>query len=134
MPLQSLPGIVHLPSSFSAATTADRLESLAREHGLLVFARIDFARDAARVGLELASMIQLVFGDPRHGTPILAATPVAGLALPLRALAWEDADGRSWLSYETPERSSTHYGIPKHLLTHLAGLRTLCESAVAITE
>lgn len=130
MPLQSLPGVVHLPSAFSAQATADRLESLVRENGLVVFARIDFARDASHVGLELTEMIQLVFGDPRNGTPILASTPEAGLALPLRALAWEDANGQSWLSYETPERTGEQYGIPEHLLERLAGLRAVCESAV----
>ncbi len=126
-----VPGVVHLRSERRASATADRLAELVRAKGLTLFARIDFASDAAAAGLTLAPMVQLVFGNPRAGTPLLAANPVSGLALPLRALAWEDADGHSWLSYEAPEALITRYDIPAALGANIAGLRALCEAAVA---
>jgi uncharacterized protein (DUF302 family) len=76
-------------------------------------------------------MIQLVFGNPRAGTPLLAANPAVGLALPLRALAWEDADGHSWLSYESPEATISRFTLPASLGANIAGLRALCEAAVS---
>jgi uncharacterized protein (DUF302 family) len=97
-----------------------------------VFARLDFSRDAGEVGLTLRPMIQLVFGNPRAGTPLLAANPAAGLALPLRALAWEAADGRSWLSYEAPELLIERFDLPAALGANIAGLRALCEAAVSV--
>lgn len=125
------PGVVHLRSERRASATTERLAELVRAKGLTLFARIDFASDAASAGLTLAPMIQLVFGNPRAGTPLLVANPVSGLALPLRALAWEDADGHSWLSYEAPEAIITRFGIPPALVANIAGLRAICEAAVA---
>jgi uncharacterized protein (DUF302 family) len=127
----AVPGVVHLHSERRASETADRLAELARAQGLTVFARIDFSRDAGAAGLTLRPMIQLVFGNPRAGTPLLAANPAAGLALPLRALAWEDADGRSWLSYEAPEALIERFHLPAALGANIAGLRALCDAAVS---
>jgi uncharacterized protein (DUF302 family) len=127
----AIPGIVHLHSEKRASATADRLAEIVRAKGLTIFARIDFARDAAAVGLTLAPMIQLVFGNSRAGTPLLAANPVVGLVLPLRALAWEDADGHSWLSYEAPAAVIERFHLPSELSANIAGLKALCEAAVA---
>jgi uncharacterized protein (DUF302 family) len=126
-----VPGIVHLRSERRASATADRLAEIVRAKGLTVFARFDFSSDAAAAGLTLRPMIQLVFGNPRAGTPLLAANPAVGLALPLRALAWEDADGHSWLSYESPGALIERFHLPAELTANIAGLRALCEAAVA---
>ncbi|HEY2896008.1 MAG TPA: DUF302 domain-containing protein [Gemmatimonadaceae bacterium] len=126
----SIAGIVHLRSAARASATADRLAQLVHAHGLTLFARIELSRDAEAAGLTLRPMIQLVFGSPRAGTPLLAANPVSGLALPLRALAWEDADGHSWLSYESPESLISRLSLPGALTANIAGLRALCEAAV----
>jgi uncharacterized protein (DUF302 family) len=126
-----IPGIVHLRSAKRATVTADRLADVVRAHGLTLFARIDFSIDAEAAGLLLPPMIQLVFGNARAGTPLLAANPSVGLALPLRALAWEDAEGHSWLSYEAPAALIARFGLPTSLLANIAGLRALCEAAVS---
>lgn len=125
-----VPGLVHLQSEKRANATLDRLEQIVRAKGLTVFARIEFAHDAATAGLSLPPMVQLVFGNPRAGTPLLAANPTVGLALPLRALAWEDDEGHSWLSYETPEYLIERFHLPSTLGANIAGLRALCEAAV----
>jgi len=132
LPLTAVRGVVHLRSPLGAIPTLDRLEALVRARGLIVFARIEFTLDAASAGLALPPMAQLVFGDPRAGTPVMAATPAMGLALPLRALAWEDAEGRSWLSYEAPDFIGERFSVPKALVANLAGIRALCEAAVAV--
>jgi uncharacterized protein (DUF302 family) len=127
----NVPGIVHLRSAARASATADRLAQLIHARGLTLFARIELSRDAETAGLTLRPMIQLVFGNPRAGTPVLAANPAVGLALPLRALAWEDADGHSWLSYESPESLISRFSLPETLTPNIAGLRALCEGAVS---
>jgi uncharacterized protein (DUF302 family) len=126
-----VPGVVHLRSAARASATADRLASLVHARGLTLFARIEFSRDAASAGLTLRPIIQLVFGNPRAGTPLLAANPVIGLALPLRAIAWEDADGHSWLSYDAPEALIARFDLPPALMSNIAGVRALCEAAVS---
>ncbi|HEV7703671.1 MAG TPA: DUF302 domain-containing protein [Gemmatimonadaceae bacterium] len=127
----AIPGFVHLRSEQRASATADRLAEIVRAKGLTVFARIDFSKDAATAGLTMPPMIQLVFGNSRAGTPLLVANPVSGLALPLRALAWEDADGHSWLSYEAPATLIERFRLPTELTANIAGLRALCEAAVS---
>ena len=126
-----VPGIVHLHSERRAVATVDKLEGLVRAKGITVFSRIDFASAAAAAGLTVPPMLQLVFGNPHSGTPLIVANPAAGLGLPLRALAWEDADGHSWLSYEKPEALIERFALPAELGANIAGLRALCEAAVA---
>jgi uncharacterized protein (DUF302 family) len=122
-------GVVDVTSSHSVVESIDRLEPLARARGLLVFARIDFAADAARAGLALRPMLTLMFGNPRAGTPLLAAEPRAGLDLPLRALAWEDEGGVVRLSYHAPEWIAARHGLPVELAGNLSAIRGLVEEA-----
>jgi uncharacterized protein (DUF302 family) len=109
----------------------DRLAALAAARGLTVFARIEFSRDAVAAGLTLAPMAQLMFGHPRGGTPVLAAAPLAGLDLPLRALAWTDAGGQAWLSYPDPRAVHTRYDLPAAVTAGLQVVHALCADAVA---
>ncbi len=94
-------GIIILPSSYSVHETIDRLVSGATSKGLLVFARIDHAKNAREAGLELPPMELLIFGHGKGGTPLMQEQPLVGLDLPLRALAWQDADGRVRLGYNS---------------------------------
>ena len=76
-------------------------------------------------------MIQLVFGKPACGDAAARGEPRRGARTSLRALAWEDADGHSWLSYETPESVIERFHIPAALGANIAGLRALCEAAAS---
>ena len=66
---------------------------------MLVFARIDHARNAEAIGLELRPTELLIFGNPKGGTPIMQDRQTAGIDLPVKALAWEDEHGQVWLTY-----------------------------------
>jgi uncharacterized protein (DUF302 family) len=127
----AVPDVVTLRSPRPAPEALDRLAGLAAARGLTVFARIEFARDAAAAGLALAPMAQLVFGNPRGGTPVLAAAPLAGLDLPLRALAWTDADGQAWLSYPDPHAVQAKFGLLDATAAALQVIHALCRAAVA---
>jgi uncharacterized protein (DUF302 family) len=126
-----IPGVVRLPSQHSVATTIDRLEALLRERGILVFARIDFSADAARAGLKMPAQQMLIFGNPKAGTPLLLAAPAAGLDLPLKLLAWQASDGRTWAAYNDPQYILQRYQLPADLLANLAAVVPLIEQAVA---
>ena len=124
-------GFVKIRSSHSATATADRLEGLLKEHGITVFARIDFSGDAARAGLAMRPEQMLIFGNPKAGTPLMQVEPAAGLDLPLKALAWDDADGNSWLAYNEPEYIVRRHGLPMKLAKSLAAVIPLIEQAAA---
>ena len=124
------PGVVTLPSARPAPEVLDRLSALAAARGLTIFARIDFAREAAAVGREARPMAQLVFGGPRGGSPVLAAAPLAGLDLPPRALAWTDAEGHTWLSYADPAALQAKHGLTATQVAGLHEVHELCQAAV----
>ena len=92
-------GLVTVASRFSVRETIDRLVHEVATRGLVVFARIDHAAGAASVGMALRPTELLIFGNPKGGTPLMQDRQTAGIDLPVKALAWEDADGRTWLSY-----------------------------------
>lgn len=103
MDLVDQSGIVTVESRFSVAETIDRLADLAQRAGLLVFARIDHRAGARDVGLELRPTQLLIFGNPRGGTPLMQDRQLAGIDLPVKALAWENENGKVWLSYNDAE-------------------------------
>lgn len=100
--LSAADGLITIPSNHSVADTIARLETAATAAGLHVFARVDHAAGAAQVGMQLRDTLLLMFGNPRGGTPLMTANQAAGIDLPLKALAFEDADGQVWLAYNDP--------------------------------
>jgi uncharacterized protein (DUF302 family) len=100
-------------SPYPVAETIDRLEAVAKERGLTIFARIDHAAGAKTVGKELRPTLLLVFGSPAVGTPLIEAEQTMGLSLPLKALAWQDASGKVWLAYDAPAGIAAERGVSK---------------------
>ena len=86
---------------------------------------------AAQAGLTMAPSQVLVFGNPRAGTPIMVAAPLAALELPFKALAWEDPAGRAWLSYNDPRHLATRFGLTEDQVKALVPLVALIEQAAA---
>lgn len=92
-------GLITVASRFSVSETLDRLTDALTSVGLLVFARIDHARNAQEVGMELRPTELLIFGNPKGGTPLMQDKQTSGIDLPVKALAWEDEAGKVWLTY-----------------------------------
>ena len=103
-------GIKTISSALDSKQTMDRLEAAVRAKGLTVFARIDHALGAKEVGMPLRPTELLIFGNARGGTPMMQALQTTGLDLPLKALVWEDASGKTWLSYNEPEWIVSRHG------------------------
>src|SRR5271154_6402542 len=92
--------------------TMDRLEDLVKKRGLMVFARINFAKDAAAAGLCMLPTQLLILGSPAAGTPLMVAAPGTALDLPLKVLAWQDPEDRCWVAFNTPEYLQQRHGFP----------------------
>ncbi|HEY2464299.1 MAG TPA: DUF302 domain-containing protein [Steroidobacteraceae bacterium] len=127
-------GIKVVAASSSVDATLDRLESLAKQRGLTVFARINFAKDAAAAGLSMQPTQLLILGSPVAGTPLMLAAPGTALDLPLKVLAWQDAANRCWVSFNTPEYLQQRHGFPAALTANVAGLEKLVQAAVAAAQ
>jgi len=81
----------------------DKFEAAAKKRGFIVFARLDHAAGAEAVGLKMPRSTVIVFGNPRAGTPVFIKTPTVAIDLPLKAMVWEDANGKVFLSYNSAE-------------------------------
>lgn len=133
VPTLALAEMISKPSPHDVTTTIDRLAAAVENAGAKVFARVDHAAGAANIGADLRPTTMLMFGNPKLGTPALQAAQTSGLDLPLRALAYEDADGQVHLVYHAPSGLTAH-GVPAdaEVLKRMAGaLDKLTGAAVA---
>ena len=129
IPAVSDAGVARIASAHSVPDTVARLEVLLRDRGLLIFARIDFSGDAERAGLNMRPEQMLVFGNPKAGTPLMQADPVAGLDLPLKALVFEDAAGKTWIAWNDPDYIIRRHALAAAFAANLAAAAPLIEQA-----
>jgi uncharacterized protein (DUF302 family) len=104
-------GLITIASGFTAKETADRFAAEIAARGMTVFARIDHAAGAVAAGLALRPTELLIFGNARGGTPLMQADQAVGIDLPLKALVYEDAAGKTWLAYNDPRWLAQRYGL-----------------------
>ena len=126
--------LVTLPSAHGATETVERLKSLLSQKKIQVFADIDHAEGAQKVGLPLRPTHLLIFGNPQAGTPLMQSQQTIGLDLPLRVLIWEDAAGKVWLTYHRPEFLAQRHQILDHgeaIEALGSGLAALARAATA---
>jgi len=124
-------GMVSKPSSYSAPATLDRLETVVRAKGLTVFARIDHSGEAEKVGLKMRPTQLLIFGNPKTGTALMISSPSIAIDLPLKALVWQDAEGRVWLSYNAPDWIAARAGLGA---TSASTVTAMTKALAAIAE
>jgi uncharacterized protein (DUF302 family) len=115
-------GIIRIPSRHSVAKTIERLQTLLKERGVLVFAHIDFSGDAGRAGLSMRPEQMLIFGNPKAGTPLMVESPAAGLDLPLKAVVWEDTEAKTWIAYNDPQYIVRRHGLSPALAANLGAV------------
>jgi uncharacterized protein (DUF302 family) len=111
LPSLAADGLTQVKSALDAKGTMDRLEAAVKKRGLSVFARIDHAAGAAKVGTALRPTELLIFGNPQGGTPFMECGQTVGIDLPLKALVWQDAAGQVWLGYNDPLYLAGRHGI-----------------------
>lgn len=97
--------IIRVPTDKSVTEAIDALQAAVENAGATVFARVDHAAGAHKVDMTIPPNQVLIFGNPALGTPAMQIDPRAGLFLPLKVQAYEDADGQVWLAYEDPKET-----------------------------
>lgn len=104
-------GIVSRSSPYPFAQTIERIESVIASKGATVFARIDHAAEARKVGLEMQPATLLVFGNPKIGTPLMNLAPSLAIDLPLKVLVVQGKDGTVSVSFNSAEFLGTRHGL-----------------------
>jgi len=122
-------GIIDARSQHSVEQTVERLTALLHAKGVTLFALVDHSGEAAKIGMTMPPTKLLIFGNPKAGTPLMLAAPSVAIDLPLKILVWEDARGRTWLSYNSPAYLQERHGVPQALLPNIAVVETLARAA-----
>src|SRR5579864_8044239 len=118
-------GMVHLSSPYKVPETLKRLDSVLQSRGLAVFARIDHSGEAEKVSLKMHATQLILFGSPKGGTPVMVASPTIAIDLPLKALIWEDAGSKVWVSFNSPEYLQQRHNVPADLVKNISAAGAL---------
>ena len=122
-------GLVDVPSKHSVDETVDRVKNILQSKGIALFCSIDHSGEAARAGLKMPPTKLIIFGSPRAGTPLMLAAPSIAIDLPLKILVWQDANGKVWVSYNSPEYLQERHALPQDLVQNIAVVAALAEKA-----
>jgi len=122
-------GIVVVPSKHSVDQTVDKLKNILQSKGVMLFALVDHSGEAEKVGMKMPPTKLLIFGNPKAGTPLMQAAPSIAIDLPLKILVSEDAQGKVWVSYNSPAYLQERHGLPTELLQNIAFVETLAAKA-----
>ena len=129
MELSTNKGIVDVLSGHPVDETVERLTAILQSKGVTLFALIDHSGEAEKVGMKMNPTKLLIFGSPKAGTPLMLASPIAAIDLPLKLLVWEDGQGKVWVSYNSPQYLMERHGLPEDLLKNIAVVGTIATNA-----
>jgi uncharacterized protein (DUF302 family) len=127
---QTEPGVTTKLSPKSVADTVARLTDLVAAKGMKLFNVIDQRAEAAKVGLELRATTLVIFGSPAAGTPVMVASPLAALDMPLKVLIW-DNDGQANVTYYAPAALAARHHLSADMAAKLAGIDPLTDALIA---
>ena len=122
-------GIVDVPGNHSVDETVEKIKALLAAKGVALFAVVDHSGEAKKVGMEMRPTKLLIFGSPKAGTPLMLARPSIAIDLPLKILVWEDSQGKTQVSYNSPEYLRRRHDLPAELLQNIAVIGTLAAKA-----
>src|ERR1700730_2837714 len=123
--------IVTKLSPLPVADTVSKLIGMISAKGMKLFAVIDQSAEARQVGLSLRETTLVIFGSPAAGTPVMVASPLSALDLPLKVVVWAADDYQTRLSYTAPAALADRYGLSTELTARLAGIDALTSAVVA---
>ncbi len=126
----SVEGIVSRPGPFAVEETLERLKAVIGSRNLTLFAQIDHSDLARGVGLTMQEAHVLIFGNPKGGTPLMIASPLLALDLPLKVLVWQSADGQVWVSTNSVAYLRDRYALPQELVGNLSVVDAVIEQAL----
>ncbi|HEX4001331.1 MAG TPA: DUF302 domain-containing protein [Candidatus Acidoferrales bacterium] len=129
MPPAATNGIISKPSNHSVDATVEKLKGILQAKGVALFALVDHSGEAEKAGLKMRPTKLLIFGSPKAGTPLMIASPSVAIDLPLKILVAEDADGKAWVSYNSPAYLKDRHNLPENLMQNIAVIEALATAA-----
>jgi uncharacterized protein (DUF302 family) len=126
-------GIASIASPFSVEVTLEKLKATIAGKGLHLFADIDHRAGAIEAGLQMQPAHVLIFGHAKAGTPLMVASPLLALDLPLKLLVWEEPAKKVFVSYNTLAFLIQRHSLPADLAKNISGVEMLVKSALGLS-
>ncbi len=125
MPSSRSAGIIDIPSNHSVDVMVEKLKGILQAKAVTLFALVDHGGEAEKAGLKMPPTKLMIFGNPQAGTPLMLAAPGSAIDLPLKILLWQDTQGKSWVSYNSPAYLQERHNLPQELLANIAVVEAL---------
>jgi uncharacterized protein (DUF302 family) len=122
-------GIIDIASNHTVDEVVEKLKGILSAKGVTLFALVDHSGEAAKAGMTMRPTKLLIFGSPKAGTPLMLAAPSLAIDLPLKVLVWEDADGKTWVSYNASDYLRERHNVPQELMQNIAVIEVLAAKA-----
>jgi uncharacterized protein (DUF302 family) len=129
MPPSAGARIINIPGNHSVDKMVEKLKGILQAKGVILFALVDHSGEAEKAGMKMRPTKLLIFGNPKAGTPLMLASPNSAIDLPLKVLLWEDDQGKTWASYNSPAYLQNRHGISPELMENVAIVETLAKKA-----
>lgn len=89
----------------------DSFLSVLGRKGATVFAVVEHAKGAEKVGMSMKPATLVIFGNPKLGTPLMQESASIGIDLPMKALFLEGEDGKTQILYTDIKQLGLRHGI-----------------------
>ena len=127
--LDDVEGLITIPANQSVDQTVEKLKTILQAKNIALFVLIDHSGEAGKIGMSMRPTKLLIFGSPKAGTPLMLAAPSVAIDLPLKILVWEDAEGKTWISYNAPAYLRDRHNLPPDLVQNIAAIEMLAAKA-----
>ena len=122
-------GIINISGNHSVDEMVEKLKGILQAKGVTLFALVNHSGEAAKAGIKMRPTKLLIFGNPKAGTLLMLAAPSSAIDLPLKILFWEDAQGKTWASYNSQEYLQGRHNLPQELMQNIAVVEALAKKA-----
>ncbi|MCK4709055.1 MAG: DUF302 domain-containing protein [Gammaproteobacteria bacterium] len=126
-------GVINVPSKHSVEQTANKLEKVLLSKGMKIFQRVKHSEGAKSVGININPTELIIFGNPKAGSPLMKCAPTVAIDLPQKAVIWQDANSKVWISYNDPAYLKQRHNIQgcDKVLTKVSGILSKLTGAAA---
>ncbi len=119
-------------SDYGPKKTYQQLKSYLEEQGMFYPHIVDHQTAAKNANVELRPVYLMVFGNPKMGGYLMQENPEVGIELPMKALIYKDAEGRTWVLYKDMNYLKDMYFLkdPNHVIEKMNKLQEGFKQAV----
>ena len=87
-------------SDYNPKETYMKMKGYLESQGMFHPKIVDHQTAAKNANMDLDPVYLVIFGNPKMGTFLMQENPEVGIELPLKALIYQDKEGKTWVMYK----------------------------------